>query len=357
MKVGILTFHFVYNYGAVLQAWGLQQAIESLGHEVCFVNYVPSYMKNRISPFCGWGFRSGSKFFTTFHHRLRESRRRNRFSVFPRKHLKVSKFLNTREAMQEFCENLDAVIVGSDQVWNLNWLNQFDDTYFLGFLKGDKPKKIAYGACFGQIKQPKKHLDKACELIKHFDHIGMRNQFGHEILNKSVGIETEAVVDPGFFIRVSKDKTLRNEISVYAVDKKGAEICAKTAKKVANFKDAKTLYIASENNIQYPKNGKHITNLTPIEWLNQLACSTFICSESFHGTVFALANSVPFISASGGYRSTRVEDLLIKYGLKDRYLNSLSDFKYDFCELDSSYYLDLQRDIDHSINFLEKALL
>ena len=55
MKVGILTFHFAYNYGAVLQAWGLQQAIESLGHEVCFLNYVPDYMKKRGSAFLGWG--------------------------------------------------------------------------------------------------------------------------------------------------------------------------------------------------------------------------------------------------------------------------------------------------------------
>ena len=196
MKVGILTFHFAYNYGAVLQAWGLQQAVESLGHEVCIINYVPNYMKHRISTFRGWGIRSGSKFLTTFCHRLRESKRRKSFCNFTHEYFRLSKRLLTKNAMQEFCEGLDAVIVGSDQVWNLNWLSQFDDTYFLGFLEETKPRKIAYGACFGQIDQPERHLAKACRLIKHFDCVGVRNQFGRHILAKN-GIKAETIVDPG----------------------------------------------------------------------------------------------------------------------------------------------------------------
>ena len=44
MRVGILTFHHTYNYGASLQAFALQTYIESLGHEVFIINYLNDKM-------------------------------------------------------------------------------------------------------------------------------------------------------------------------------------------------------------------------------------------------------------------------------------------------------------------------
>jgi len=41
MKVGILTFQFAYNYGAVLQCFGLQRALEELGVDVEVIHYRP----------------------------------------------------------------------------------------------------------------------------------------------------------------------------------------------------------------------------------------------------------------------------------------------------------------------------
>lgn len=42
MKVGILTFHHVANYGAMLQAYALQQAVQRLGHEAELIDYRPT---------------------------------------------------------------------------------------------------------------------------------------------------------------------------------------------------------------------------------------------------------------------------------------------------------------------------
>ena len=43
MKLGILTFHSVDNYGAVLQAFALQMYLKTLGHDVEIIDYRPSY--------------------------------------------------------------------------------------------------------------------------------------------------------------------------------------------------------------------------------------------------------------------------------------------------------------------------
>lgn len=42
MKIGIITFHWATNYGAVIQAYALQEAVASLGHDVKIINYKPS---------------------------------------------------------------------------------------------------------------------------------------------------------------------------------------------------------------------------------------------------------------------------------------------------------------------------
>lgn len=51
MKIGILTFHCAVNYGAVLQAYALQEILRSLGHEVYVIDYRPDYLTEAYCPF------------------------------------------------------------------------------------------------------------------------------------------------------------------------------------------------------------------------------------------------------------------------------------------------------------------
>ena len=44
-KIGIITYHFVLNYGAALQAWALQKSLEELGHQVYLIDYRPSHLE------------------------------------------------------------------------------------------------------------------------------------------------------------------------------------------------------------------------------------------------------------------------------------------------------------------------
>jgi hypothetical protein len=48
MKIGILTFHWATNYGAVLQAYALQEFINKMGHQACIINYTPFTAKKRL---------------------------------------------------------------------------------------------------------------------------------------------------------------------------------------------------------------------------------------------------------------------------------------------------------------------
>lgn len=51
MKTGILTFHCAHNYGAVLQAYALQEQLKAFGHEVEMIDYRPSYLTHGYGAF------------------------------------------------------------------------------------------------------------------------------------------------------------------------------------------------------------------------------------------------------------------------------------------------------------------
>lgn len=57
MKVGIITFHRAVNYGAVLQAFALQHAVEKMGNEAEIIDYRCAEVEKAASPLRG--FRSG----------------------------------------------------------------------------------------------------------------------------------------------------------------------------------------------------------------------------------------------------------------------------------------------------------
>ena len=59
MNIGIMSMQRVINYGSYLQAYGLKSVLESMGHQIQFVDYKtePSLVQESTSP-------SGSKYLT-----------------------------------------------------------------------------------------------------------------------------------------------------------------------------------------------------------------------------------------------------------------------------------------------------
>ena len=58
MKIGIFTFHCAQNYGAVLQAYGLQEYLISQGHDVYIIDYRPDYL---IAPYKIFSFKKDGR--------------------------------------------------------------------------------------------------------------------------------------------------------------------------------------------------------------------------------------------------------------------------------------------------------
>ena len=50
-KIGIMTFHRALNYGAVLQAYALQQVLRSLGKDAQIIDYRCKRIEKLYAPF------------------------------------------------------------------------------------------------------------------------------------------------------------------------------------------------------------------------------------------------------------------------------------------------------------------
>uniref|UniRef100_UPI0040251321 polysaccharide pyruvyl transferase family protein n=1 Tax=Candidatus Cryptobacteroides bacterium TaxID=3085639 RepID=UPI0040251321 len=54
MRIGILTFHYACNYGAMLQTYATQEFLRSMGHDVCVVDY---RNKSVEEGYAAWNFK------------------------------------------------------------------------------------------------------------------------------------------------------------------------------------------------------------------------------------------------------------------------------------------------------------
>jgi hypothetical protein len=209
--------------------------------------------------------------------------------------------------------------VNSDQVWAYNFRYLFE-IGFLSFAKNWNIKKIIYGASIAQdhwIIQNEK-LKSLKELIKHFSGISVREEDSIDIINKSLGIKPQFVLDPTLLL----DKTDYLEIiENYQsdIDRNQNYLCSYILDKSLNI----TNYI---RNIAYELKYKIIDiDFKNGNFIERFIFSINICksiiTDSFHGTLFSIIFNKPFISFINKKRgNARFLSLNRTFQLGDRFI-------------------------------------
>lgn len=143
MKVGILTFHAADSYGAVLQARALVEVLRALGHDACVIDYAPEYLTRpyRLWRNDWWKHPVGTA--KNLANSFAVARRRRGFRAF-REGMHLAPFPP---------EGFDAVVFGSDQVWNRK-LNGGEPLWFAQDPVFDHTRNVAYAASTGSVPLP-----------------------------------------------------------------------------------------------------------------------------------------------------------------------------------------------------------
>ncbi|MCI9091033.1 MAG: polysaccharide pyruvyl transferase family protein, partial [Bacteroides thetaiotaomicron] len=194
MNIGILTFHWATNYGAVLQCYALQSYLTSIGHNVKVINYKPRQYDESLYKFLRY------RKFLRFEE-YRDARNKEKSLIpFRDSHLNQTDRAYTCASVSGMVSQFDVIISGSDQVTNPSFLMSGEGksivspTYFLGFpFEG---KRIGYALSFGCVTYPDEARKVASKYIGAFDRISVREASGIDIVKSMGRDDAEVVPDP-----------------------------------------------------------------------------------------------------------------------------------------------------------------
>lgn len=322
MKIGIYTIHSHFNYGAMLQAYATQKAIEKMGFEVFIVNLFTKKeeKKNKLRSFDSSLFTNLKYFIASLHPDM--TKKFSRFEKF-HKSLNLTKRFFSKEEVFKNPPKMDLHLVGSDQVWNLQ--NGIDEYFFLTFLN-PQDVKISYASSFGTSNIHDKYKPFLKKFLSSFSSIGVRENDGVSIIKESTGLKAKQVLDPTFLLSQSEWNSIISEriikeeyILYYGFDN------SNTSKSIIeNIRiKLKTQVIAVSASFSFPhKVDKFIRDAGPKEFLNLIKFSKFVVASSFHGVALAIKFRKSFFSIKHPTRNSRMETILKNLELYERQMES-----------------------------------
>lgn len=339
MKVSILSFTKVTNFGASLQCYALCKTLKDFGHEV---NIIDIQLKRYKMPWYSLLLRFPMVYL---------------FYRFRKKHLNYfTRRFKSVDDLKHYCPQSDLFIVGSDQVWNPDITNRLDPlVYFFSFLPASA-RRISYAASFGSDSWEHPELSEDVNSLLHkFNAISVREDSGVEICKKIFNIDARLVLDPTLLISSYDDicgvyNPIKetNELIYYTFvhDQAVQKILADYAK----ARDYKAVVLRS--NRKYPGFTRKLYVSVP-GWLNSIRYSQMVVTTSFHCMVFCIIFHKKFVIVPGKTdRSTRHKSLLNQLGLSDCYCGDISELNNKL-EYVSNLKVDYSM-IDAKINLLRE---
>lgn len=320
MRIGIITHHYVANYGAFLQAYALQKAVERLcpEDEVYVVDRVNA--RHKAINALGWLRRAGGW------------RMPGVFARERRRCLRLSPRAGSADRLNEM--GFDALIVGSDEVWNLADRKSFDPVKYGVGLRG---ALIAYAPSAGQTRADALG-GEVKKGIMRFEHLSARDDAAARLID-AAGREAVRVLDP-VFLCPPPWVGETGEGDAKAGDAKAGDAKAGDAKAGGAGKDGPFVLAyaagdwprATRESIARWARAKRMrpwedpTGLTPFAWAGRFGASGCVVTGSFHGAVLAILAHKPFLCyTENPSRRAKLASLLAELGLKERWLSPESD--------------------------------
>ncbi|HON93206.1 MAG TPA: polysaccharide pyruvyl transferase family protein [Sedimentisphaerales bacterium] len=310
MRVGILTFHHVPNYGAVLQAYALSHAVRDLGHDPLILDYRPW----RATTHYLWAAVRTRPW-------MPEMRRILRIQRFVRRELPLSKRrIRSGLDIGGIDATVDAQISGSDQIWcwGKPWTyRKYDSAFFLAHTR-DGIRRIAYAPSCGGMTSFGSRVREAAALLNRFDALSARDENTQRLVQEATGRVCELVLDPIFlhdFGQLEAPASCRVSASPYMV------VCGTlSARDRARLKMVSlALGLRSVSMFQFDSAAdENILDPEPTEWLSIIRNASFVVTNLFHGLAFTLHFGRPFAAVTTSYSGAKITDLLRRLRLTHR---------------------------------------
>ena len=297
-KIGILTYHNVFNFGAYLQNLALINFLKENNFEVEVINY--KSLNFSIKELRGLVSKNIIKsVFNLINFVL--------FFFYRRKIKKTNYFTNIRKIN---FSKYDLIIYGSDEIWNYkNPIVGYDQSYF-----GDhcKNKKISYATSFGNIQSLSEKKPQIKILLKKFKYISVRDINSFNLVKKNLNKNADIVLDPIFLhdFKFEDSNFLHDYLVIY-----GSHFSCHYKTIILKYAKKKKKKIVS---LAYYHNwvDENYILISPMRFMNLIKNSNIIFTNMFHGVMFSIKFNKPFFLISDDYRRFKLDYIVKKFNLK-----------------------------------------
>ena len=368
IKIGILTFHIAHNYGAMLQAYALPNAVKKMGFECEVIDYRFPYIDSwsRIERWHDLvkkhgAFGGGLRFVNRMIHGYYSQKNMHiKFDAFERNIIPHSETIY-KSKLELNNMPYDVILFGSDQIWNSALTNGIAEEYIGGFECLPQTRKVAYAASCGTSDFQEESKKTYYKYLKDFCSIGVREESFCKTLC-SHGYDAKFVLDPTLLLTVDDWKEIIPEekkmqlnryllLYVFEEDEKIYDMVREYAKK-HGFEIIVVAY--KKKNAMYGMTVR--TDCGPLEFLSLFYYADHVITTSFHGTVFSILFHKDFHCIPHPKYHERTDSLLGMFGLEDHNMNELTafyDIETNWSEVDT--ILNNRRKL--SFSFLKQALM
>lgn len=340
MKVGILTLPLWNNYGGILQAYALRLTVERLGHNAVLVDVkrdsldtrsralkqVKRWIKSKVLRINNQPYYPNTNELRYISSKTREFVERK---IVPSSgHIPIS-------YLSSYAKELDAIVVGSDQVWRPEYCPSLE-VYFLNFAEKGL-RKISYSASLGtnDWRFSAEQTSQCVRLLRDFYSVSVRESSAVGLIKQHMNVDVTQVCDPTLLLEVSdylrvagipdSQSSGGDGVFCYVLDPKEPRM--QGLKEIGKQMDSDMFYIMPKTfDKDYQKSRKDYV-FQPIEsWIKAFYKCDFVITDSFHGCLFSIIFNKPFIAIANTDRGrTRFESLLAIFDLEERLFSNVKD--------------------------------
>lgn len=343
MRIGIITFHHAHNSGAMLQVLALQTYLQKLGHEVTVVNYRIA----RIDK----SYASSS------------ARRKYNFEHFMEQNLHLGPKFSSLSSLQKAHHPYDAIIAGSDQIWNESILGGLNAAYFCNFAEAGT-RRIIYGASLGTDTLSKSSRFLLQRYLQYPDFLSVREASAVPLIQDLTEKPVTQVLDPTLLLDASFYQNFitsedRSDPYIYL------HYVHLNGENPALDRAAECLSSVTGLPIRKNRSGKRFAHELPDcsddgpgEFLSRIRTARYVVSDSFHANVFSILFCKHFLTVLPVKRPERLLALLDSLHLSE-HLYRDNFIAEDFLSL-PAYEKTLSKTLEplrrQSENYLQHAL-
>lgn len=349
-RIGILTWYFGINYGARAHSLALKKTVESLGYDCEFINFTSSNNWSIELHTCCMTGDLKKHPFILMKGMYKWLKFRSQLAAYPR-----SKKVSTAKEIESL--GYDAIIIGSDEILNLNHDLANELYYGVGFRCGFP--MLMYAASAGTVSPDTVLSSEIREGLRNIRFLSVRDNTSQALLQANSEKNVEIVLDPTLLHQFGTGRRRFYAEDYFLIYSFGALENEKG--RIVGLARSKGLKIVCVGRkCEWADKSFEAANLD--EWLSIYEYASYVATDSYHGLIFAVKYHKEFVLVARGDKTNKIDGLRSLLGISreclkpDENIVSYLSAPVDYTAIDSAISRERRNSLEYLKNGLEEVV-